>query len=154
MAEENQQQQPIPFEIKKIYLKDASLESPESPNVFTRPYQPHINVEFNNEATKVDDQANIYEVVLRLTVTSKQDDKVVYLCEIKQAGVFEINLPEQNQIDHVLNVLTPTIIFPYAAETVSSIITRGGFPAISLPPVNFEMLYAQKLAQQKEAEKK
>ena len=148
MAEENtqQQQQQPPFDIKKIYLKDASLESPCSPDVFTRPFQPQINVEFDNTSTKLEGQENIYEVVIRVTVTCKQDDKVTYLCEIKQAGVFMINLPEQDQVDHVLNVLTPTIIFPYASETVNNLITRAGFLGITIPPVNFALLYAQRLA--------
>ena len=137
MAEENtqQQQQQPPFDIKKIYLKDASLESPCSPDVFTRPFQPQINVEFDNTSTKLEGQENIYEVVIRVTVTCKQDD------------VFMINLPEQDQVDHVLNVLTPTIIFPYASETVNNLITRAGFLGITIPPVNFELLYAQRLAQ-------
>lgn len=152
MAEENNNQQQVPFEIKKVFLKDASFESPESPAVFTRDFKPQVSVEFNNESTKVEE--NHYEVVLRLTVTCKQDDKVSYLCEVKQAGVFYVNFPQQEQVDHVINAMIPSILFPYASEAVCNFVVKGGFPQIVLPPVNFELLYAQRLAQAKQGENK
>lgn len=141
------EQQKKPFEIKKIYLKDASLESPMSPVVFTQEFKPQLNVEFDNPVTKVEGQENIYEVVVRLTVTCKQDDKVTYICEVKQAGVFEINMVE-DQTTIVTNGLCPTIVFPYASEAINSLVVKAGFPPVVLPPINFEALYAQRKAQE------
>ena len=143
MAE--QQQNATPFEIKKVCLKDASLESPQSPLVFTRDYQPKINVEFNNESSEASE--NVHEVVVRVTVTCTQEDKTVFICEVKQAGVFELHMPAEDK-EGCLAAYCPSILFPYASQQVCQMIVAAGFPPVVLPPINFEALYAQRKQQE------
>jgi preprotein translocase subunit SecB len=147
MAEEQQQeaQQPV-FGIEKIYVKDISLEAPNTPQVFLSKENPQVSIELQNKAALVDD--GVYEVVVTITVTSKIQDKVAFLVEVAQAGIFVIrNVPEEN-VSPILGVACPNILFPYAREAVSSMVTRAGFPPVQLNPINFEALYAQQLQQQ------
>jgi preprotein translocase subunit SecB len=149
MAEEQQQesQQPV-FGIEKIYIKDLSLEVPNAPQVFLQKENPQVGIELQNKAARVDD--GIFEVVVTITVTSKIEDKVVFLVEVAQAGIFTIrNVPEEN-IPAVLGIACPNILFPYAREAVSSMVTKAGFPPVLLNPINFEALYAQQLQQQQQ----
>lgn len=152
MAEDQQQdaqeaQAPI-FAIEKIYLKDASLELPNAPQVFLQQVQPKISIELQNRAAQIDN--GVFEAVVSVTVTSRIDDKVAFLVEVAQAGIFRIlNVPEEN-IAPILGVACPNILYPYAREAVSDMVTRAGFPPVLLNPVNFEALYAQQLQQQAE----
>lgn len=152
MAEDQQQnaqeaQAPI-FAIEKIYLKDASLELPNAPQVFLQQEQPKISIELQNRAAMIDN--GVFEAVVSVTVTSRIDDKVAFLVEVAQAGIFRIlNVPEEN-IAPILGVACPNILYPYAREAVSDMVTRAGFPPVLLNPVNFEALYAQQLQQQAE----
>lgn len=141
----NNTQQSAPFEIKKIYLKDASLESPMSPVVFTQEYKPSINVEFDNQCTKLDFDQNTYEVTVRITVTAKNEaeNKVYFVSEVKYAGVFMINL-EGDSFEQCSEAFCPGILFPYASAQVCDLIVKGGFPPVNLPPVNFDALLVQK----------
>lgn len=148
MAEEQQaaesNQQPG-FSIEKIYVKDLSLESPNAPAVFMQREAPQVGVELSNSATKLDE--GVYEVVLTVTVTSKIEDKTVFLVEVAQAGIFQVrNIPQEN-LEMIVSVTCPNILFPYAREAVSDLITRGGFPPVLLTPINFEALYAQQKQQ-------
>jgi preprotein translocase subunit SecB len=148
MAEEQQaaesNQQPG-FSIEKIYVKDLSLESPNAPAVFMQRETPQVGVELSNSATKLDE--GVYEVVLTVTVTSKIEDKTVFLVEVAQAGIFQVrNIPQEN-LEMIAGVTCPNILFPYAREAVSDLITRGGFPPVLLTPINFEALYAQQKQQ-------
>lgn len=152
MAEENQAAeqaaQPV-FNIEKIYVKDLSLEIPNAPAVFMQREQPQVGIELGNAANKLDD--GIFEVTLTVTVTSKIADKTVFLVEVAQSGIFQIrNLPEEN-LEIILAVTCPNILFPYARETVSDLVIRGGFPPVLLNPINFEALYAQQKQQQAQA---
>ena len=145
---EEQSQQPS-FSIEKIYLKDASVEVPNAPQIFLARETPQVDIQIHNQGAKVDE--GVYEVVLTVTVTAKIEDKTLFLVEVGQAGVFLLNHIPQADIAPILNVTCPNILFPYAREAVSDLVTRAGFPPILLSPVNFEMMYAQKQAQAQEA---
>jgi preprotein translocase subunit SecB len=133
------------FAIQKIYIKDVSFESPNAPAVFTEEWKPDSNLELNTNGKKLED--NVYEVVLSLTVTVKNNDKVAHLVEIQQAGIFSIAGFNDSDLSHMLGSFCPNILFPYAREAVSDMVTRGGFPQLLLSPVNFDALYAQHLQQ-------
>jgi len=145
---ENQAQQPG-FSIEKIYLKDASLEIPNSPQIFTDRTQPQVGIELSNFAQQV--EAGVFEVAIKVTVTSKIADKTVFLVEVTQAGIFQIrNVPEEN-IEMIVGITCPNILFPYARESISDLTIRGGFQPVLLNPINFEALFAQQKQQQADA---
>ena len=154
MAEEavaaNQEQDQVPgFAIEKIYIKDLSLEIPNAPQIFMQRETPQVGVELGHNATKLDE--GVFQVVITVTVTSKIEDKTVFLVEVAQAGIFQVrNIPDEN-LEVVLSVACPNILFPYAREAVSDTITRAGFPPVLLNPINFEALYAQQKQQQAES---
>ena len=148
MAEEQQSQEPQQpvFSIEKIYIKDMSLEAPNAPQIFLEMENPQVGIELQNKAAAVDQ--DVFEVVVTITVTSKVQDKVAFLVEVAQAGIFVVrNVPEE-AMSGILGITCPNILFPYAREAVSSIVTRAGFPPVMLNPINFEALYAQQLQQQ------
>lgn len=140
-----QQQQ---FAIQRVYVKDVSFEAPMGVNAFSQPWKPQVNQEINSKNQKVGD--NQYEVVLSLTITVKLDDQVAFLVEIQQAGLFAIRGLEDQQLTQVLNTMCLQILFPYARETIDSLASKGSFPALMLPPINFDALFAQAVAQSKE----
>jgi len=145
-VQENQEAQHPVFNIEKIYVKDASLEAPNAPQIFLQQTQPKVSIELQNRATMIDQ--GVFEAVVTVTVTSKIDDKVAFLVEVAQAGIFRVmNVPEEN-ISAILGIACPNILYPYAREAVSDLVTRGGFPPVLLNPINFEALYAQQLQQQ------
>lgn len=145
MSEENQQ-----FAIQKIYLKDVSLESPNSPQVFTDgEWKPEINVQINTTNQSVGE--NMYEVVLTITVTAKQDDKTAFLVEVKQAGIFAIAGFAEENLAGMVGAYCPEALFPYAREAISELVGKGGFPQLLLAPVNFNALFAQQVQQQQQA---
>ena len=153
MAEENaaaqaeQSQQPG-FAIEKIYVKDASLEIPNAPQVFIQRETPQVGIELSNSATMLEE--GVFEVTVTVTVTSKIEDKTVFLIEVAQAGIFQIrNVPAEN-LELIASVTCPNILFPYAREVVSDLSVRAGFPPVLLNPINFEALYAQQKQQQAE----
>jgi len=144
---EPQQQQPV-FGIEKIYVKDLSLEIPHAPDVFLTGEQPQVDIQLHNEGALIGE--GLYQVVLTVTVTAKAGDKTMFLVEAAQAGIFQIrNVPEAN-IEPLLATACPNILFPYARETVSDVISRAGFPPVYLAPVNFEAIYLQRLQQAQE----
>ncbi|MCS3903942.1 preprotein translocase subunit SecB [Methylohalomonas lacus] len=147
-AAEGQQADPSQgqFGIRKVYVKDLSFETPNSPSVFNDQASPNVNLQLANESSKLAD--NTYEVVLRLTVTVATDDKTYYLAEVNQAGIFHIGGFPDNAVSRMLATVCPNILFPFARELVSDLVTRGGFPQLLLSPVNFEALYAQQQKQQ------
>jgi len=147
-AEQNQTQQPQ-FSIQRIYLKDLSFESPNSPAVFTKAWQPEVGLEINTKSRSVSE--DLYEVVLTLTVTTKSDAEPAFLIEVQQGGLFLIKGLEGGQLQHTLGAFCPNILFPYARETVDSLANRGGFPALGLAPVNFDALFAEQMQKQQTA---
>ena len=141
---EQQDQQPV-FSIEKIYVKDLSLEIPHAPQVFLGREQPEIDMQLGTGAQLLED--GIYEASVTVTITAKLGDQVNFLVEVAQAGIFQIrNLPEA-EIDPILGVACPNILFPYLRETVSDVVNRAGFPPVLLAPINFDALYAQQRAQ-------
>ncbi|MDC7712863.1 protein-export chaperone SecB [Vogesella sp. LYT5W] len=145
---EQQELQPV-FSIEKIYVKDLSLEIPNAPAIFLEQAQPEIDMQLASEGRQLED--GFFEVSLTVTVTAKLPEKTMFLCEVAQAGIFQIqNIPAED-IDPILGVACPNILFPYARETVSSLVGRAGFPPVLLAPINFEALYMQQRAAQAEA---
>lgn len=143
-SQEPAQQQ---FVMQRIYSKDISFESPSTPGIFTKQYQPKVNVDLNTRSSAIDEQGN-FEVVLSITLTAKVDDETAFLVEVQQAGVFLIKGFEGEDLRRVLGTAAPNILFPYARENIDSLCVKGGFPAVMLAPVNFDALYQQALAQQ------
>lgn len=146
-ATPNQQPQ---FDIQRIYVKDISFETPNSPAIFTVEWKPEINLDINTTASKLGE--GVYEVVLRVTATAKVSDKTAFLIEVNQAGIFTVSGFEGDHLTHTLHSYCPNILFPYAREVVSDLVNKGSFPALNLAPINFDALFAQHLARQKKAE--
>lgn len=137
-ASENAEPQ---FSIEKIYLKDVSFESPDTPTIFTDDWSPEINMDLNSTGKPV--EGNIFEVELNITVTAKNKDKTAFLVEIKQCGIFSISGMDEANLNGMLGSFCPNILFPYAREAISDLVSKGGFPQLLLAPVNFDALYAQ-----------
>jgi preprotein translocase subunit SecB len=138
------------FAIQKIYIKDVSFESPNAPTVFTREWHPDVNLDLNTNAQPIGE--GVYEVVLSLTATVKNQDETAFLVEVQQAGIFSIGGFSDADMGQMLGSFCPNILFPYAREAISDLVTKGGFMPLLLAPVNFDALYAQHLAQQQKAE--
>lgn len=134
------------FALQRFYLKDVSFESPNTPECFKQSYQPKINFNINNKSKKLED--NLYEVVLRLTADVKQEDSTLFLAEVEQAGIFQIQGLEDERLEMVLNITCPNLLFPFAKEAIESMVVKASFPPLMLSPVNFEMIYNQAKQQQ------
>jgi len=146
----NQDNQPF-FSIQRVYLKDMSLEQPNSPAIFLERNTPSVDVDVDVKCDRLAD--GVFEVIVTGTVTAKVQDKVAFLIEARQAGIFDIhNIPEE-QIGPLTGIACPTIVFPYLRANIADAITRAGFPPIHLIELNFQSLYEQRLAQLAESEK-
>ena len=144
MAEE---QGKVQFALQRIYLKDASFESPKSPHGFREQWKPKVNLELNSRHDLIEN--SLYQVVLRVTVTvSTEDDELMYLVEVQQAGIFLVDGLEENARLHTLGSFCPNVLFPYAREIVDSLVVKGSFPPLMLNPVNFDAIYQQSLVEQ------
>ena len=138
-------EQPV-FGIEKLYVKDISVEVPNAPEIFLEREAPQVEIQLNSAGRGLGDGA--FEVLLTVTVTAKLGEKTVFLVEVGQAGIFRIlNVPNE-QIEPLIAVACPNILFPYAREAVSDAVTRAGFQPIVLQPVNFEAMYMQRLQEQ------
>ena len=139
------QNQPV-FSIEKLYVKDISLEIPNAPQVFLEREAPQVDIQLHHESKPIED--GVYQTLLTVTVTAKVKDKTLFLVEAGQAGIFVIrNIPEAD-LDPILGIACPNILYPYVREVVSDMVVRAGFPPVVLTPVNFEALFqAQKQAQ-------
>lgn len=136
------------FTIKKIYCKDISFETPNSPEIFRSEWKPNAEMQLQTEAKEV--APGEYEVVLTVTVTLTVGGKTAFLAEVSQAGIFGITGLTSDEMGRTLGSYCPSILFPYAREAASGLVTRGGFPPFILAPVNFEVLYKKHLAEQNE----
>lgn len=134
------------FAIQRIYVKDSSFEAPNAPGIFKENWEPKVNIDLNTSSTKLED--TIHEVVLGVRVTVNAGEKVAFLTEVKQAGIFTISKFEEEQLQHILGSFCPNILFPYAREAVTAMVSRGGFPQIYLAPINFDAVYQEQLKQQ------
>ena len=137
------------FAIQKIYLKDGSLETPGTPEVFTQSWKPEARVELNTRRSSIGE--NLYEVVVTATVTATMNEKTAYLCEVHQAGVFNVSGFDDNATDQLLGAYCPGVLFPYAREAITDLTAKAGFPPMTLSPVNFDALYARQRQQATEA---
>lgn len=138
-------QEPV-FQIQRVYLKEASLEQPNSPAILLQSEQPSVDIQLGVEATPLAD--DVYEVAVTATVHTQIGDKTVFLVEAKQAGIFEIRNVPQEQMGPVMGVVCPQIVFPYLRSNVADIVQRAGFPPVHLAEINFQSMYEQQQQQQ------
>lgn len=137
------------FSMDKIFVKGISLEIPHAPQIFLERETPQIDVQLHSQAAAVED--GVYEVSVTTTVTAKLVSKVMFLIEVTQAGIFQVrNIPSE-ELEPILAVMCPNILFPYLREVVSDVSVRGGFAPVLLNPINFDMIYQQQKQQQTEA---
>ena len=131
------------FSVEKIYVKDVSFESPNSPMIFNENVQPELQLNLNQKVQRLSETA--FEVVLGVTLTCKAGDKTAYVAEVQQAGIFGLMGLEAQAVDVLLGTQCPNILFPYVRQTVSDLIQAGGFPPFLLQPINFDALYAEQV---------
>jgi len=149
MAEQDKTVAEKQLSITKIYVKDFSFESPQSPGVFrSNEWSPKTSLNLRSTHTPVD--GDFHEVVLTISVEAKDNDKTVFLVELHQAGLFEVTGHTPDEASMLFGSFCPNILFPYARESISTIIQKGGFPEFVLQPINFDALYMQSLQQQQE----
>lgn len=149
MSEQNsapEQAQENNFAIQRVYIKDVSFETPNVPHIFPKEWKPEVNIELNTSSQVIVE--NVYEVSLRVTLTTKSNDEIAYICEVTQAGIFSIVGFNESQLQHCLGAFCPNILFPYARETISSLVNKGTFQPVNLEPVNFDALFMNYLQQQ------
>lgn len=144
MSEENNPQ----FSLQRIYVKDVSFEAPNSPEMFTKAWQPQVNMDLNTNITELESEH--YEVTLSVTVTAENEGKNAFLVELVQAGVFYLANIEDEQKSIMLGAMCPGILFPYVRENIDNLVVKGGFPALMLAPINFDALYQQQQQAQEE----
>jgi preprotein translocase subunit SecB len=137
------------FSLQRIYVRDLSFEAPKSPAIFRQEWTPSVGLDLNTRQKQL--EGDFYEVVLTLSVEVKNGDEIAFIAEVQQAGIFLIKGLDAASMSHTLGAFCPNILFPYARETIDSLVVRGSFPALMLAPVNFDALYAQELQRMQEA---
>lgn len=151
-AAAGQEQQNAQFSVQRIYTRDISFETPNSPSIFQKEWKPEVKLDIDTRTTEL--ESNLFEVVLSVTVTATVGEETAFLCEVQQAGIFALgDMPDQNKA-HTLGSFCPNMLFPYAREAVSNLVNRGTFPPLNLAPVNFDAIFAaymQKRAEQEQA---
>jgi preprotein translocase subunit SecB len=143
-AASDQAAQPA-FQIEKLYVKDLSLEVPNAPQVFMQAESPQLEIAVRNEAVQFAD--TFFDVTVTVTVTARSGERTVFLAEVAQAGIFSARGIAPQDLEPLLGIACPTILFPYAREAISDLVTRAGFPAVVLAPVSFEQIYMQRQQQ-------
>jgi len=149
MSEATQDNKLAIFNMDKIYVKDLSLEIPHAPKIFTGRDNPQVDVQLHTQASSVEE--GLFEVVVMATVTAKIGEKIMFLIEVKQAGIFQIRNVPTEELEPILAVMCPNILFPYLREVVSELAVRGGFAPVLLNPINFDAIYQQQKQQQLQA---
>lgn len=144
MAEQETQQQETVFQIRRVYLKEASLEQPNSPAILLEEEQPAVDIQLGVEAEPLG--GTLYEVTVRATVQTKIKDKTVFLVEAKQAGIFELDGFPEEQMGMIMGIACPQIVYPYLRSNVADITQRAGFPPVHMAEINFQAMYEQQLA--------
>ena len=134
------------FVLQKVYLKDMSFETPNSPEVFTEKWEPTVNIELKTNGKAL--APDVHEVVLGITVTAKVSEKVAYLAEVHQAGVFALSGFSDQELGPLLGSYCPNLLFPFAREAISDLVLKGGFPQMLLQPVNFDAIYQDHIKEQ------
>ena len=138
------------FTVEKIYVKDVSFEAPNAPAVFNEQGQPQLSMNLNQKVARL--EGDLFEVVLGVTLTCTLNEKTVYLAEVEQAGIFGLAGFDDRTLDMMLGTYCPNVLFPYVRQSVSDLITNGGFPPFYMQPINFEALYAEGLRRRAEAQ--
>jgi preprotein translocase subunit SecB len=136
------------FALRTIYVKDLSFESPNAPEVFQGEWKPETSLHMDIKVNQLDGQT--HEIVLTITVTAKAGDKTAYLVEIQQAGIVAAQGFEQQEYGPLFYVYCPSILFPYARQAVTDVVAKGGFPQLVLQHINFDAIYAQKVAEKQQ----
>ncbi|MNN00927.1 Protein-export protein SecB [compost metagenome] len=138
------------FSLQRIYVRDLSFEAPKTPEIFRQEWQPSVSMDLNTRQKQL--EGDFFEVVLTVSVTVKNKDETAFIAEVQQAGIFLAKGLDPASMSHTLGAFCPNILFPYARETLDSLVVRGSFPALMLSPVNFDALYAQELARMQAGE--
>lgn len=136
------------FALQRIYVKDLSFESPRAPQSFQEEWKPEVQMDINTSANKLSD--GVFEVVLSVTITVKSNEQNTYLVEVQQAGIFAVSGMPKAELEQTLGAYCPTILFPYARETIDNLVTKGSFPPMHLAPVNFEAIFNEAKKQRSE----
>jgi len=132
------------FAIQRTFIKDLSFETPMGVKVFTQAFQPKVKMDVNTRGNSIAE--GVHEIVLTLTITAKVEEDTAYIVELQQAGIFAINGFPKEQMAHVLGAVCPNFLFPYAREAVDSIVVKGGFPPLSIAPIDFDAIFRQSQA--------
>jgi len=141
----------VQFRIERLFLKDSSFESPNSPEVFIKQWRPEIKVDINTRANSLGE--NLQEVILTATITATLEDEMVgFIVEVQQAGIFLIQGAEPAQLSQIIGIACPNTLFPYLRESIDNLVVKGGFPALQLAQVNFEALYVQAMQEREQRE--
>ena len=133
------------YTIQRVYTKDISFETPNSPGVFLSEWKPEVEINVSTNANTIEE--GTFEIILTLTVTVKSDEKTAYLIEVQQAGIFIISGFSQQEMGPIIGVACPSNLFPYAREVISDIVSKGSFPQMVLQPINFEQMYQQHMSE-------
>ena len=139
----------VQFNIQNIYLKDVSYEAPGTPRIFREEWKPELQVNLDTHSEQLGE--GVYDVVIKVTATVKSNDKNAFLAEVQQGGIFAVSGIEGEALEHMLGAFCPNILFPYAREVISGLVSKGGFPQLVLAPINFEALYVHRKQQQAKA---
>ena len=139
------------FMVQRIYVKDLSFETSNTPSIFQQKWEPELSLDLNTRHTLLEE--NVFEVVLSVTATVKNQNATAFLVEVQQAGIFTIQGAPATQLDHLLGSFCPSILFPYAREAITSEVIRGSFPQLVLAPINFDALYLQQQEAKQNSEK-
>ena len=148
MADQDTSNAPV-FQLQRVYLKDLSLEQPNSPAILLEQQSPSADIQIGVEAAPVAD--GVFEICVTATVQTKIQDKTVFLVEAKQAGIFEIRNVSQEQLNSAIGMACPQIVYPYLRGNVADVINRAGFPPVHLAEINFQAMYAQQQVQAADA---
>ena len=149
MSEAQQNNQPV-FSIEKVYVKDLSLEIPNAPQIFLEREAPQVDIQLHHNSSAIED--GVYQTMLTVTVTAKVGEKTLFLVEATQAGIFVARNIPTGELDAVLGIACPNILFPYIREVISDTVVRAGFPPVILSPVNFEAIYQTQRESQQPAQ--
>ena len=140
--------QDMQFMIQRIYTKNSSFETTHTPGIFQKKWEPELTLDINTSHTSLD--KDVYEVVLTVTATVKNLQETAFLVEIQQGGIFTVQGPKNEQLEHILGSFCPSILFPYVRESISSAVSKGSFPPLVLAPINFDALFLQQQEQKKQ----
>lgn len=127
------------FEIQRIYIKDISFEAPNTPDIFHHEWKPNVNLKIDHSVEEI--EKNIFEIILKINLIVKIKEKLVFLCDLDQAGIFFITNVNEKKLKYCLHAYSPNILFPYARTCIANLIAYGSFPQMHLAPINFDALY-------------